>query len=92
MQYMLLIYGDPTADAPPDAPDGVFADWETATRVLRNDGALVAGDPLAGIDTATTIRARGRDRLVTDGPRPLGRTIRGRTKRRPGRRDRGSCP
>jgi hypothetical protein len=65
---MLLIYGDPTAEAPPDRPDEVLPDWVEATRLMHEAGVLVAGDGLHPVDSATTVRHRGGDRLVTDGP------------------------
>jgi hypothetical protein len=68
MRYMLLIYGDPAADAPPDTPAEVLPSWVDATRELQAAGALVGGDGLQGVDAATTVRHRGGDRLITDGP------------------------
>jgi hypothetical protein len=68
MKYMLLIYGDPTADAPPAAPDGAYPDWVAATEGLRDDGVLLGGDGLQPVETATTVRHRGGERLLTDGP------------------------
>ena len=42
--------------------------WFTYTEELAKAGALIAGDPLQGIDVATTVRLRDGKRLVTDGP------------------------
>jgi hypothetical protein len=69
MQYMLLIYGVPTA-TPDDKDLGPeqFTDWGDASKALEAEGVLRGGDGLQGVDTATTVRVRGGDRLVTDGP------------------------
>jgi hypothetical protein len=68
VKYMLLIYGDPTGDMPPNAPDGAYESWEVATESLRSDGVLLGGDGLAPTESATTVRNRGGERLLTDGP------------------------
>ena len=70
MRYMLLIYNDP-ADAPAlDSPAGreQHDRWFDYTVELREAGVLIAGDPLEGAETATTVRVRGGERLTTDGP------------------------
>ena len=69
MQYMLLIYGVPTA-TPDDKDLGPeqFTDWGDASKALEAEGVLRGGDGLQGVETATTVRVRGGDRLVTDGP------------------------
>jgi hypothetical protein len=69
MRYALLIYGAPDAQAgesPTD--DGVFDDWAAYTRALKSAGALVALERLDVVDTATSVRLRGGERLLTDGP------------------------
>lgn len=69
MKYALLIYG--ASGARPDvgpAADGVFDDWVAYTRALKSAGALVAVEALQEVDTATTVRRRGGERLLTDGP------------------------
>ncbi len=68
MHYLLLIYGHPEADAPPERPADAFADWPDATAALQDAGALVAGEGLEGIATATTVRFRGGESLLIDGP------------------------
>ena len=68
MRYMLLIYG---CDRPePDDPRfgealarvNVFADE------CRRRGVFLAGDPLHPVSTATTVRVRDGQTLITDGP------------------------
>jgi hypothetical protein len=38
------------------------------TQDLQESGAMVGGDALQGLDTATTVRVRETETLVTDGP------------------------
>lgn len=67
-QYMLLIYGDP-ADAPPaDQQEAQYSEWLNYTNALVASGAMVSGAPLEGTDAAQTVRVRGGDTKVTDGP------------------------
>jgi hypothetical protein len=69
MHYALLIYSAPEARAPYEpAGDGVFPDWVTYTQAMKDSGALVAAEQLQETDTATTVRLRGGERLLTDGP------------------------
>ena len=74
MKYALLIYSPATADdytasttlaRQPDAPSGTWGDY---TREARQAGVLVAAEQLAHTETATSVRFKGTDRLVTDGP------------------------
>jgi hypothetical protein len=63
MQYMLLIYV-PTDGGQSAEP----SDWMQYTTDLQEAGVLVSGDGLQGIETATTVRVRDGETLVTDGP------------------------
>ena len=62
-QYMLLIYGDPADDdrAPMDA-------WFQYSQQLSESGAMIGGDALEPGETATTVRVRDGETLVSDGP------------------------
>ena len=65
---MLLIYGDP-AEAPPEAQSQEqMQRWFDYTNELQAAGAMKAGDALQMPDTATTVRARNGETLLTDGP------------------------
>lgn len=66
MQYMLLIYMDPQ-DAP-QPTDEMTQAWFDYTTALHEAGVHVAGDALHPADTASTVRVRGGDTLITDGP------------------------
>jgi len=68
VHYLLLIYGHPLAEAPPQTPADAFATWDDATAALRDAGALVAGEGLEDVATATTVRFRSGETLLTDGP------------------------
>ncbi|WCB96632.1 hypothetical protein DSM104299_05397 [Baekduia alba] len=63
MQYMLLIYvpSDGSERAEPSA-------WFEYSQALQEAGVMVAGDGLQPGDTASTVRVRDGETLVTDGP------------------------
>ena len=65
---MLLIYGDPS-EAPPEAQSEAHLQrWFDYTQQLQESGAMKAGDALQMPDTATTVRVRDGETLLTDGP------------------------
>jgi hypothetical protein len=71
MKYMLLILGDSAVmSSPVDQSSPEFqaenAKWGEVTQRMAEAGVLVAGDPLQGTDTATTVR--GEEQIITDGP------------------------
>lgn len=71
MQYLLLVANAPDAwdDTARDHPDdGVIDDWAAYTRALHAAGVLVSGAALHGPDSATSVRVRSGNRLLTDGP------------------------
>ncbi len=83
MRYALLIYSAPEvgaeagaaadavaspAEASPAADDGVFDNYIDYTRALKSAGALLATERLQGVETATSVRLRGGERLLTDSP------------------------
>lgn len=69
VQYMLILAADPEAWADNEPlDDGVIDDWDLYTRALADAGILVAGNGLHGTDTATTLRIRVGERVLTDGP------------------------
>lgn len=65
MKYMLLIYH---TDPLPDDAATDLQPWVDYGQALLDAGAMVAGDPLEGPHTATTVRVRDGHRTVTDGP------------------------
>jgi hypothetical protein len=66
MKYALLIYATPGASERPAAE--LSEAWLDYVRGVRDSGVLVAAEQLTGTDTATCVRVRGGDRLLTDGP------------------------
>jgi hypothetical protein len=68
----MLLYAAPDARGKegPAGPagEGVFDNWVDYTRALKDAGVLVAAEQLQVVDTATTVRLRGGERLLTDGP------------------------
>jgi hypothetical protein len=69
MQYMLLIYNQTPERVPSEAEFGaVRAEYGTYTEDIRKRGAMVDGSALARPTSATTVRVREGNRVVTDGP------------------------
>ncbi len=67
-QYMLLIYSSDDA-RPTDAElQAEMPKWFAYTEALQTSGALVAGDALEPVDTATTVRVRDGETILSDGP------------------------
>jgi len=69
MQYVLLIYTpEPTEGVPPDAMATEMEEYNAFTAHLRERGALLAGEALDGVATATTVRVVDGRTITTDGP------------------------
>ena len=70
MRYMCLISGDEAAEAalPKEQLEKVFGGYMAYSQEIREKGAFQAGDPLQPTSTATTIRIRDGETIVTDGP------------------------
>lgn len=70
MRYMLLLYSaadaGPAAGSPEQAAE--MQEWFGYTQAMVDAGVLISGEPLHGIETATTIQVRGGETLTTDGP------------------------
>ena len=71
MQYIFLIYAPESSD-PPAASEPAFEQMLTAHRRFAEDamqsGVFKSGAGLRSIGSATTVRMRNGDRMVTDGP------------------------
>ena len=70
MRYMLLIYSNPANWAALSEPEreSLNRDYGTFTKQIVDSGEFISGDPLADIATATTVRMRGGEADITDGP------------------------
>jgi hypothetical protein len=74
MHYALLIYNSADSQraalaGPNKGPeDGVFDNWLEYTRALKEAGVLAGAEQLRETSTATSVRVRGGERLLTDGP------------------------
>jgi len=64
MRYMCLVYVDPDAPVDPSIRKQYFAFSDE----VRAKGLMLAGDPLQGVETATTVRVRDGEIFTTDGP------------------------
>lgn len=70
MKYMLLLYADEAGwerQSPKEQAEGMAA-YQSYTAALSKAGALVASNRLRPVSTATTVRAKGSDFQVMDGP------------------------
>jgi hypothetical protein len=70
MQYMLLIYVDPAtyAGVTDEQNQAEMAEYFALGPSLRERGITVSGEGLQPITTATTVRVRDGQALITDGP------------------------
>ena len=67
-QYLLSVYqpdGDPP---PPDVLEPIMRDLDAVNQEMQAAGAWVFGGGLHPPSTATVVRVRGGDVLMTDGP------------------------
>jgi hypothetical protein len=70
MKYMLNIYGDMSeyADLTPEQNAEVMQAYDAFWQEAQ--GVILAGEGLEGPETATAVKVRDGERLVTDGPFP----------------------
>jgi hypothetical protein len=67
MRYLLLIYNPDRTPSPEELAESMPR-WFAYTEALKDAGVYVAGEALQGTDTATTVRVRDGETLITDGP------------------------
>jgi hypothetical protein len=68
-EYMLLLYGSESADEAEGAERWAEMPlWDELNASLQEAGVLVANGPLHSVATATTVRVRGDETELTDGP------------------------
>ena len=70
MKYALLLYAAPDAAGHDEGPadDRVFSSWVAYTQAMKDAGVVLGGEQLRPVDTATSVRWKGGERLLTDGP------------------------
>ncbi|MFP5343883.1 MAG: YciI family protein [Candidatus Limnocylindria bacterium] len=69
MQYLLLIYGEESAEQPPqEAMEAEMGAYDVFTRHIAERGAFKAGEALLPSSSATTVRVRDGRTVTTDGP------------------------
>ncbi len=70
MQFLCLIYeAEQLATArDEDQNNKIFQDYMTFTQNITESGHFVAGDALQPTNTATTVKVRNNEVLITDGP------------------------
>lgn len=71
MKFLLLLYGDPAAEAAagPDGRAAMVEDHRRFSAMLRERDAIVLGEALQGPEEARTFRFDGdATPLITDGP------------------------
>jgi hypothetical protein len=67
-QYLLLIYSPADMRPSPEEMAAEMPKWNAYTQELIASGAMVGGNALERIDTATTVRVRDGETLISDGP------------------------
>ena len=70
MKFMLILASDPDLEPDPTSPEfeAYMGEWFAYGEALIAAGIEFSGEALQGDDTATTVRVRDGERLVTDGP------------------------
>jgi hypothetical protein len=73
MQYLILIYDEETANPSAEPPDPavsaeILNQYNGYTQMLKDSGAFLAGEALRPVTTATTIREKDGQTIITDGP------------------------
>ncbi len=69
MKHAMLFYGAPAAGAQErEARESASGDWVSYTREIKDAGVLCGGEQLFEVETATSVRVREGERLLTDGP------------------------
>ena len=70
MEYLALIYGDETVWERMSGADreSAYEQYAEFSRAARDAGVLVGGEELGSTSSATTVRVRDDQRVVSDGP------------------------
>ncbi|MGI9015731.1 MAG: YciI family protein [Euzebya sp.] len=70
MKFMLILASDPVLEPDPTSPhfEAYMEEWAAYSQALETAGIDFDGEALRGAETATTVRVRDGERIVTDGP------------------------
>jgi hypothetical protein len=70
MKFLCLVYFEPHVMDALSKADGMALAYESIEydAALRQRGQLIASTPLRAVDTAMTVRTRGGNVVLTDGP------------------------
>ncbi|MEV3921050.1 YciI family protein [Actinomadura coerulea] len=68
MRYLMLICGVEEQEMTPREQDAMIADTEAWVKEMDGRGVRKFGDRLRPTDTATTVRVRDGETLLSDGP------------------------
>jgi hypothetical protein len=69
MRYLMMIY-TPESSMPPAPTEGrkMMESYAIFTQEVRDRGLLEGGEALQPTSTATTVKVRNGERIITDGP------------------------
>jgi hypothetical protein len=68
MRYALLIYTDQADSLTSEEARARVAEYGAFTQAITDEGLMRGGEALEPVTTATTVRVRDGETLVTDGP------------------------
>ena len=68
MKYMLLFYASEATPIPAEEQAALYPAWMDLLKEAKQAGVLLANNGLAPTSTATTVRVRDNQTLITDGP------------------------
>ncbi|ADD43080.1 YciI family protein [Stackebrandtia nassauensis] len=69
MRYMLLLNGEEPTTTPSEAEmNAEMAEWGAYDTAVHEAGIFVSSEALQPSQTATTVRLKDQERIVTDGP------------------------
>ncbi len=68
MKYLMLVCVEEGIDLPPEERAAVGPDAEAWVEEMNRRGLRIQGQQLTGVSDATTIRVRGGEVVIADGP------------------------
>jgi hypothetical protein len=68
MKYLFLLYSSPLHEQSAEELRATFVAYEAAKTEMAEAGVLIDCAPLRPVSASTTVRVRGGETLLTDGP------------------------